>query len=316
MSVNIHPSADVQSNTIGSGTRLWQYVVILPGAKIGKDVNICSHCFIENDVLIGDRVTIKSGVQLWDGLRIGDDAYIGPNATFTNDPFPRSKGYSDFSKRFGRTTIGNGATIGANATILPGLVIGENAMVGAGAVVTHNVPPNAIVMGNPARITGYVDAQKTNEKAVFTDQALCNRPLIAATQVKGVSVHHFPEVIDLRGSLTVGDFEQDIPFTPKRYFMVFDVPSRETRGEHAHRVCQEFMICVRGSCAVMVDDGQHRQEFLLDNPQLGIYLPPMVWRIHYKYTPDAISMVFASEHYDPADYIRHYDQFLAEVNLR
>jgi UDP-2-acetamido-3-amino-2,3-dideoxy-glucuronate N-acetyltransferase len=150
----IHALADVHSQSIGARTRVWQFVIILPGAKIGSECNICSHCFIENDVTIGDRVTVKSGVQLWDGLRLGDDIFIGPNVTFTNDRFPRSK---KAPKQFLQTIVEAGASIGANATILPGVTIGRQAMVGAGAVVTRSVPPKAIVVGNPAKIVGYVE---------------------------------------------------------------------------------------------------------------------------------------------------------------
>lgn len=149
-----HPSSQVESCSIGAGTSVWQFTVILEGAKVGSDCNICSHVFIENDVIIGDRVTVKQGVQLWDGLRLEDDVFIGPNTTFTNDIFPRSKIYPD---KFLTTTIKNGASIGANATILAGLTIGQNALVGAGAVVVFDVPPNAVVVGNPARIIRYVD---------------------------------------------------------------------------------------------------------------------------------------------------------------
>lgn len=148
-----HPLADVQSSHIGSDTRIWQFVVILPEARIGADCNICSHVLIENDVVIGDRVTVKSGVQLWDGLRIEDDVFIGPNVTFTNDPFPRSKQYPP---AFPVTTIQTGASIGGGATILPGITIGRHAMVGAGAVVTRSVPDGAVVVGNPARVVRYV----------------------------------------------------------------------------------------------------------------------------------------------------------------
>jgi acetyltransferase-like isoleucine patch superfamily enzyme len=145
----VHPLADVQASRIGANTKVWQFVVILPKASIGTDVNICSHCFIENDVVIGDRVTIKSGVQLWDGVRIGDDVFIGPNVTFTNDRFPKS-GNRDF--RCLETIIEPGASIGAGAVILPGLRIGAGAMVGAGAVVTRDVPAGSVVVGNPARV--------------------------------------------------------------------------------------------------------------------------------------------------------------------
>ncbi|GAB1234028.1 acyltransferase [Ferrigenium sp. UT5] len=151
-----HERSDVQSTNVGNGTRIWQFCVVLAGAKIGSNCNVCAHVFIENDVVIGDNVTIKCGVQLWDGLRVGNGVFIGPNATFTNDRFPRSKAYPE---KFQQTLIMNGATIGANATILPGITIGENAMVGAGAVVTRNVPPHALVMGNPARIVRYLNGE-------------------------------------------------------------------------------------------------------------------------------------------------------------
>lgn len=147
--MSIHPLSDVQTTQIGPGTRIWQFVVILAGARIGARCNICAQCFIENDVIIGDDVTVKCGVQLWDGLRVGDRVFIGPNATFTNDLFPRSRQRPD---RFEPTILEPGASVGANATILAGLTIGADAMVGAGAVVTRDVPPGAVVAGNPARI--------------------------------------------------------------------------------------------------------------------------------------------------------------------
>jgi len=146
---HIHPLSDVQSQTIGEGTRIWQYSVVLAGAKIGANCNICAQVFIENDVVIGNNVTIKNGVQLWDGLRVADNVHIGPNVTFTNVLYPRSKAYP---AKFAETIIQAWASIGANATILPGLTIGENAMIGAGAVVTKDVPAGAVVMGNPAKI--------------------------------------------------------------------------------------------------------------------------------------------------------------------
>ena len=299
----IHDLADVQPSTVGSGTRIWQYVVILAGAKIGSDCNICSHCLIEGDVILGDRVTVKSGVQLWDGLRVGDDVFIGPNATFANDIFPRSK---KTPEKFLQTVIESNASIGAGATILPGIMIGSNAMVAAGAVVTRSVPPNAIVVGNPAKIVGYVDANRNKD---VVDTSLAVDVGAQPTQVIGVSLHRMPKVVDIRGSLTVGEFGRSIPFAVKRYFMVFDVPSIETRGEHAHRECHQFLICVRGSCAVVADDGEHRQEFLLDKPDIGVHLPPLVWGIQYKYSADAVLLVFTSHYYDGADYIRNYAEF-------
>lgn len=305
-----HPLADVQSHDIGEGTRIWQFCVVFAGAKIGENCNICAQVLIENDVVIGDNVTIKSGVQIWDGIRIEDNVFIGPNATFTNDSFPRSKVYPE---QFLQTTIKAGASIGANATILPGVVVAEGAMVGAGAVVTRSVPPNAIVEGNPARIVGYTNTKLEEYIKHQLSDAERKPPFSDATVVRGVTIHKFPLIPDLRGSLTVGEFEQHIPFFPKRYFMVFDVPSEETRGEHAHRACHQFLICVRGSCSVLADDGVNRTEVLLDSPDTGLYLPPMVWGVQYKYSKDAVLLVFASHHYDAADYIRNYSEFIQTV---
>ncbi|MDD4927942.1 MAG: WxcM-like domain-containing protein [Gallionella sp.] len=310
MKTFVHHLSDVQTTEIGNRTRIWQFCVVFKGAKIGANCNICAQVLIENDVVVGDNVTIKSGVQLWDGVRIEDNVFIGPNATFTNDLFPRSKVYPE---KFSLTTIKTGASIGANATILPGVTIAEGAMIGAGAVVTRSVPPNAIVVGNPARIIGYTNTkvEKFTKEVSPTDNR--KPPYTDITAVRGVTTHKFPLIPDIRGSLTVGEFDTHIPFNPKRYFMVFDVPSKETRGEHAHRVCHQFLICVRGSCAVLADDGINRTEVLLDSPDKGIYLPPMIWGVQYKYSDDAVLLVFASHHYDGSDYIRNYSEFLDTV---
>jgi UDP-2-acetamido-3-amino-2,3-dideoxy-glucuronate N-acetyltransferase len=149
----IHTLADVKSDHIGRGTDIWQFVVIFKGSTIGADCNICAHVLIESDVVVGDRVTVKSGVQLWDGLRVEDDVFIGPNVSFTNDMFPRSKVHDS---QLLLTTIRKGASIGAGAVILPGIEIGANSMIGAGSVVTKSVPALALVVGNPARVVGSV----------------------------------------------------------------------------------------------------------------------------------------------------------------
>lgn len=143
----IHPLADVLSSDVGDGTRIWQFSIILAGAKIGSDCNICAQTFIENDVVVGDGVTIKNGVQLWDGIRLGDNVFVGPNATFTNDKNPKS-GNTEFECM--ETHVEEGASIGGGAVILPGIRIGKRAVVGAGAVVTRDVADGATVVGNPA----------------------------------------------------------------------------------------------------------------------------------------------------------------------
>src|SRR6476646_6152163 len=181
----VHPQGICESNSDGAGTKIWAFAHVLPGARIGKDCNICDHVFIENDVVVGDRVTIKCGVQLWDGLRVADDVFIGTNATFTNDPFPRS---GQHLEKFQHTVIRGGAWIGANATVLPGITIGEYAMIGAGAMVTHDVPPHAKVVGNPARIVGYVDASPEGVPAAMIPALPDEGP----ARFGEVTVYHMP----------------------------------------------------------------------------------------------------------------------------
>jgi UDP-2-acetamido-3-amino-2,3-dideoxy-glucuronate N-acetyltransferase len=150
----IHPLADVQTKQIGEKTTVWQFAVILKNAIIGSNCNINCHTFIENDVVIGDNITVKSGVYLWDGIRVEDSVFIGPNATFVNDPYPKSKQYPT---EFQKTYLRKGCSIGANATILGGIEIGEHALIAAGSVITKNVVPNALMVGNPARQKGWVN---------------------------------------------------------------------------------------------------------------------------------------------------------------
>lgn len=305
----VHEHALCESTTIGEQTRIWAFAHVLPGARIGRDCNICDHVFIENDVVIGDRVTVKCGVQLWDGLRVADDVFIGPNATFSNDKYPQSKKYQ---QRVLQTHLGRGASIGSGANVLPGVTIGARAMVGAGAVVTHDVPARAIVSGNPARIVSYVDTPRrpTASPAHVPERGTAVLP----TGVDGVTLHRLVLVEDLRGTLSAGEFGTHVPFTARRYFMVFDVPGKDVRGEHAHRKCHQFLVCARGSVAVVVDNGRTSEEVMLDAPDLGLYVPPMVWAVQYRYSSDALLLVFASDPYDPDDYIRDYDEFRAAAS--
>jgi UDP-2-acetamido-3-amino-2,3-dideoxy-glucuronate N-acetyltransferase len=298
MPVFVHPQGLCESESVGEGTRVWAFAHVLPGARIGRDCNICDHVFIENDVVLGDRVTVKCGVQLWDGLRVDDDVFVGPNATFTNDPFPRSKHHRAPLV----TSIASGASIGANATILPGINVGRGAMVGAGAVVTHSVPARAIVMGSPARIVGYVDVEVQTSPEQPTS---VRRELPGGAALVPLGTH-----VDLRGALAVVEVTKHVPFQPRRVFFVSEVPGREVRGEHAHRSCEQFLVSVHGSLSVIVDDGRHRSEALLDRPSVGLYLPAMVWSVQYRFSPNAALAVFASDPYDASDYIRDYEEFL------
>ena len=299
-----HAHAVVETPAVGEGTTIWAFAHILPGARIGRDCNIGDHTFIENDVVVGDRVTIKCGVQLWDGIVVEDDVFIGPNASFANDRFPRSK---QCPPQFARTTVKKGASIGANAPILPGLTVGEGAMIGAGAVLTHDAPARAILVGNPARIEGYADVSA--ERPSQPEPAPPRAGSYPA-EVEGVVLHRLPLIDDIRGRLSFGEFQRHVPFSILRYFLVFGVSSEHIRGEHAHKTLHQFLVCVHGRCNVVVDDGKHRREFILDSPSIGVYVPPMVWAVQYQYSADAVLLVLASDYYDPQDYVRDYATFL------
>lgn len=273
----IHPQAIVEDGaTVGAGTRVWAFAHILPGAVIGEDCNICDGVFVENDVIVGDRVTVKCGVQLWDGVRLADDVFVGPNATFTNDPRPRS----------GRhvkplvTTVGRGASIGANATILPGVTVGAHALVGAGTTVTRDVPPGVTVVSNTHRLLDAAD--------------------------KGVSTIQVVRATDKRGS--IGVVEHDLlPFVPRRTFFLYDVGRDAGRGGHAHRVCHQYIVCATGSVTVEVIGCDATTTHELHGA--GVYVPPMHWVNLSGFAKGTVVVVWASHSYDPHDYIRDIDAF-------
>lgn len=292
-------SADALS-IVGKDTVISPYVLVADNAEIGKGCYIGPHSVIERNVKISDYVTVGAGVHFCPRVKVSDAVTIGSNVSFT--------GLATDKVNEGRETIIEiGAVIGDGAIIHGGISVGQYAQVAPGALLTRSVPPNSIVEGNPARIVGYVNTSNTTRSVV---ESKISGDDLYKSGVNGVCLYSFPLIKDMRGSLTVGEFERSIPFPVKRYFMVFDVPSVETRGEHAHYCCHQFLICVKGSISVVADDGRNREEFVLNRPELGLYLPPMTWGIQYKYSSDAVLLVFASEHYDAKDYIRSYDDFL------
>jgi len=304
-----HPQALVETDHIGGGTRVWAFAHVLEGASIGAFCNICDHTFVEGGVRIGDRVTVKCGVQLWDGVVLENDVFVGPNVTFTNDPFPRSRGPGH---PYARTTVREGASIGANATILPGITIGAGAMVGAGAVVTRDVPRHAIVRGNPARVTGSIDqVRETSANLLNPPRPIASPP--ESDDQRKASLIELPRVVDHRGSLSFAEVETFLPFPVLRYFLIFGVPNSEIRGEHAHRALQQFLVCVNGSCSVRLFDGDSTEEVLLNRPDLGLYLPPLIWSTQFNYSPDAVLLVLASDVYRDDDYIRELELYLALI---
>lgn len=289
VAVFIHPQALCESSTVGEGTRVWAFAHILPGAVIGDDCNVCDGVFVENDVVVGDRVTLKCGTQLWDGLRLEDDVFVGPNATFTNDPFPRSR-MNDV--RLLNTTVRRGASIGANATILPGIEIGEYAMVGAGAVVTRDVPAGAVVVGNPARVVG---------RAADRQSAPQDSPRII----------ELPTHRDGRGLLGVVEGADALPFAVRRFYFLTDAAQDVERGHHAHRRLRQVVAILQGGVEIELDDGRgSRQVYVLDRPGRALFIPPGRWRVLRRFQPGTVVGVLASEVFDESDYIRDYDQFV------
>lgn len=204
--------------------------------------------------------------------------------------------------------------------IAEGVTIGRGAWVRTGAVVLHSVPPNAIVEGNPAQVVGYVDRvtqDRRPDPRLIDIQNFGNlpRPARIPLEVGDSALYLMRSVVDTRGSLTVGEVPTEVPFSPARYFAVFGVPSIELRGEHAHKQCQQFLICLHGSCRVLLDDGDRRCEVTLDRPDMGVFMPEMIWGTQYRYSHDAVLLVFASRKYESDDYIRTYDEFLMECKV-
>jgi UDP-2-acetamido-3-amino-2,3-dideoxy-glucuronate N-acetyltransferase len=248
--------------------------------------------------MISETAIIESGVVVETGVQIGHLAVI-----------------LAYSGEGNATVIGESSTIGANATIYPGVKIGHFSVVLPGSVVTKNVPANAIVSGNPASISGFVGTGSlaAGQPDQYHPSSISD---VSMTKVGAGILYTLPLIPDLRGSLAVAEYEKHIPFMLKRCFWVFDVPSREVRGEHAHKELHQYLICLKGSVNVVLDDGNSRTEVVLDKSNLGLYVPPLVWAMQYKYSSDAVLLVLASDAYDPQDYLRDYDDFIAYVTSK
>jgi UDP-2-acetamido-3-amino-2,3-dideoxy-glucuronate N-acetyltransferase len=295
----VHPQGICETTEVGEGTRIWAFAHVLSGARIGRNCNICDGVFVEDDVTIGDDVTVKCGVQLWNGVRLGNRVFVGPNATFTNDRLPRSKQHP---AAYPRTIVGEGASIGANATILPGIGIGAGAMIGAGAVVTRDVPARTVVVGNPGRVAGYAGAVELQDPSPNS-----------LPQDYGPSLISLDTYAEARGRLSAAD-NGVIPFTAKRFFLVDKVPVGEARGSHAHHVSQQFILAVSGQVVVAIDDGRRAYSVRLSHPGIGLYLPPLIWSVQFGHSSDAVLLVLASEPYDKSKYISDYLEFCSIVS--
>jgi UDP-2-acetamido-3-amino-2,3-dideoxy-glucuronate N-acetyltransferase len=295
----------VASEQLGSDVAVGAYAVLEPGSAVGDRSTIGAHAVVGGGVRLGSRVAVHSGAIVQGETVIEDDVSIGARTCVGSTAKLAGGG--------GITIVRTGATIGAGATLTTGVEVGEGAIVLDGAAVTRSVPRSAVVAGNPASITGYVDVRSGRAlEPLRDDDGDSSPPSIRETAVRGVQLHRLPEARDLRGSLVAGELDERLPFVARRFFLVFAVPSTEVRGEHAHRSCHQFLICVHGRLHVIADDGEQRQELVLADNRTGVHLPPMTWGTQYRYSADCSLLVLASHPYDPDDYIRDYDVFLAE----
>ena len=288
-----HPQALVETQDIGRGTRVWAFAHVLPGAQIGEDCNICDHTFIEGGARIGNRVTLKCGVHVWTGINIEDDVFVGPNATFTNDRTPRSR---QWPSEFPVTRVRRGASIGASATLLPGVTIGEHAMVGAGAVVTRDVPPYASVVGNPARILGYVTRDGS---AIESIPASAVAPELRVSGVKVVPAEQARvRSIALRGGL---------PFEP-RLLRVLTARAGEAIGKPRATRGARILLSCGGRAVAWLCDATEQQAVGLDTTSFGLHVEPMVWTSLLAIT-EATLLELASD--DDDDALDDYTAFIA-----
>lgn len=277
--------------------------LVHPGAEVADDCELGDFVVVYPGAVVGERSVVEGFTQIWPGVQLDRDVTLCANVTLERG------GEADEGIVFGA-----GSHVGAGAIIGRGVKVGVGAIVEAGALVSQAVPPYAIVSGVPARITGYVEKKPgTSTRPWHKQVQFPEAQQVMRVGVGDVTLHRTKLVRDPRGDLSVGEFPKDIPFDVKRYFLVFNVASGKTRGEHAHHRCHQFLLCVKGSCAVVVDDGHDRVEVLLESPDMGIYLPPLTWGIQYKYSSDAVLLVFASHYYEADDYIRDYDEFVEAV---
>src|SRR5262249_11073714 len=250
--------------------------------RVGPEVEIGAGCVVGEYAVVDGMVSLADGVEVHAGARL-----------------------------IGSVTVGPGAVIGINSVVAGGSEEGtlrRGAVIKPGSVVSENVPANAIVTGNPARIVAYADGESEAPAREVVVPSSVGAD-VAETRVPGVTIHRLTNARDLRGSLTAAEFST-LPFTPARLFTVFDVPSESVRGAHAHRDCAQFLVCLAGSLSCLVDDGSVREEIRLATSEVGLHIPPMIWGTQWKYTRDAVLLVLASHPYDSGDYIRDYEEFL------
>jgi UDP-2-acetamido-3-amino-2,3-dideoxy-glucuronate N-acetyltransferase len=304
VSTFIDPSAHFEGESLGAGSRVLAYVRVAPGVAIGRNCVLHEYAVLIGAVTLEDDVAVQTGAQLLGPVRVEEGVTVGAGAVVGEAP-PSGENHD---RQAGEIVVRRFASIGANVTVVRGVAVGRRAVVEPGSVVTQNVPANAVVSGNPATIVAYVDSGQEPSAGEVVSPASVG-PAITDTRVPGVTIHRLAYARDLRGSLTAAEFSS-LPFSPRRLFTVYDVPSESVRGAHAHRTCAQFLVCTLGAVSCLVDDGSAREEIRLARPDIGLHIPPMIWGTQWKYSRDAVLLVLASHPYDAADYIRDYEEFL------
>jgi UDP-2-acetamido-3-amino-2,3-dideoxy-glucuronate N-acetyltransferase len=299
----VHPSAVVETRATGSGLRAGPFTYLQEGSILGHECRLGSRVTIARDVQIGDRVIIGNGVSIPPGTRIEDDVAVGDNCTIASQHLMGAE-------ESGTLTIHSGARIGAGCVLAGCTDIGPFSQVESGAVVDRSIPPYARVAGNPARVVGYVASAPMPEAPL---QQTTQSPATSGSREDlptGCFLVWPSTAEDMRGKLSALELSQALPFQTQRFFAVYDVPSSDVRGEHAHRECWQALTALHGAVRVMADDGTNRIEIELREPGQLLVIPPGVWASQYAFGPTTVLGVFASHPYDQHDYIRDYETFL------
>lgn len=298
-----HPSAVCEAVSVGRDCRMEANSFVGAEAQLGDGCVVQVGASIDGLAKLGARVRVGAGARVRGEAMLDDEVQIDAGGCVgAYEPDSRSTMQRP-------TRLAAGVFVGANAVVMSGVSIGRHALIEANTVVRSDVPPFAIVRGNPAAIDGYRSTMQPPPPMPVSASG-------TAPHVLGVSWHKLPLIEDMRGDLVVAQFNKNLPFVPRRTFIVHNVPSARIRGEHAHRECHQLLVCVTGSVHVLTDDGQRRQEFRLDTPSLGLHLAPYVWGTQYNFSPGSALLVFASHDYAADDYIRIYDEFLTEAAAR
>lgn len=305
--MSIHSSAICESLPASGDIEVGAFSRIEAGARIAASCIIEDHVTIEAGAVLGTGCVVARGAYICGQSILEDNVYIGPHAVLTNRRFPRASLLP--AETIQPIRIEQGCSIGAGAVILPGLRLGRSSMVGAGAVVTLNVPPYAVVVGNPGRIVGY-DRQSGVHMTTRTPEPQLHSQTAAGDTIAGVRLFRLRSYRDARGSLIPVELDRDLPFRPARIFLVYGAADTRIRGEHAHRECHQILVCMHGSVRVFVDNGSARHEFTLQSPEEALWLKPGIWASQHHFSPDARLLVYASHGYDDNDYIRDYELFL------